>query len=90
MATQLGGSSQFPDAAPSQLDPTAHGADYGFLDFTQQDGPAANGGTGDGAFPEFSAFSQVPWTFAFQPVGGTSVRLYSARLRVARLMTPLL
>ena len=60
MATQPGGASQFPDAAPSQLDPTAHGADYGFLDFTQQDGPTANaGGAIDSALPQFSAFSQV-------------------------------
>lgn len=64
MATQLRGSSQLPDAGPSQLDPTAHGADYGFLEFTQHDGPTALNGAphvagGNDTFPEFSAFTQV-------------------------------
>lgn len=55
---------QFTGADASQLDPTAHGADYGFLDFTQQD-PAASDDLA-GAY-QFSSFSQVrnpqlqPW-----------------------------
>ena len=61
LATQHGGigaaHSQF---TASQLDPTAHGADYGFLDFTQQD----PGGDPSSAYPEFSAFSQVGMDFA--------------------------
>jgi hypothetical protein len=48
---------QFTGADASQLDPTAHGADYGFLDFTQQE-PAADD---LGSAYHFSSFSQVRW-----------------------------
>lgn len=61
MAAGPGQTSQFTEAAPSQLDPTAHGADYGFLDFTQTDAApaAANGVATQPGFPEFAGFSQV-------------------------------
>ncbi len=44
---------QFTGADGSQLDPTAHGADYGFLDFTQQEPSTA------GDAYQFTSFSQV-------------------------------
>ena len=46
---------QLTGADASQLDPTAHGADYGFLDFTQQE-PA---GDNIADAYNFSSFSQV-------------------------------
>lgn len=59
-ATQTGAfrteDTQFTGADASQLDPTAHGADYGFLDFTQQEPAAADDLAG--AY-QFSSFSQV-------------------------------
>jgi hypothetical protein len=46
---------QLTGADASQLDPTAHGADYGFLDFTQQE----PGGDNLADAYNFSSFSQV-------------------------------
>lgn len=58
-ATQTGAfrteDTQFTGAEASQLDPTAHGADYGFLDFTQQEPAGDELGSGY----QFSYFSQV-------------------------------
>ncbi len=62
LATQTGaldaGSSQFADTGASQLDPTAHGADYGFLDFTQQDSIGTPGAAHGGSY-QFTSFSQA-------------------------------
>lgn len=62
LATQTGaldaGSSQFADPGASQLDPTAHGADYGFLDFTQQDSIGTSGAAHGGSY-QFTSFSQA-------------------------------
>lgn len=61
VATQTGtneaGSSQFADAGASQLDPTAHGVDYGFLDFTQQEAAGASEGLSNSY--QITSFSQV-------------------------------
>lgn len=77
MAAGLGQAPRFgTDVAPSQLDPTAHGADYGFLDFTQTDAAAPpNGVATQPGFPEFAGFSQVrslQSTSTYESQDGTS------------------